>query len=60
VRFLVFAPSEEEVFDAYFGLISNRLVDRWVRRLRRALGLDRAALAARGAAGSERRDDEAS
>lgn len=59
VRFLVFAPREEEVFDAYFGFISNRLVDRWVRRLRRVLGLDRPSLAV-PAVGGEGSDDDAS
>ncbi len=41
VRFVIFAPEEDEVFDAYFGFIPNRTVNRWSRRLRRALGLGR-------------------
>ncbi len=39
VRFLILAPSEDAVFDAYFGLVPNRLVNRAVWRVREVLGL---------------------
>lgn len=59
VRFLVFVPGEEEVFDAYFGFISNRWVDRGVRRLRQALGLSTPSLAPGQVPRSASRDDDA-